>query len=137
LLAAHAEGGNEVLTFDGDHLNDLCREWQRVLRLQDWDVQVKIARGFQLGKRQGECEYVQSLRQAVIRILDPNDWPDQNWPQDIEATLVHELLHLHFAPFMSDAGEDDLINIAQEVAIDQIAKALVKQQRQIHRLIGG
>ena len=29
-----------------NRLRNLCAEWQKVLRLQDWDVRVKIVRHF-------------------------------------------------------------------------------------------
>jgi hypothetical protein len=45
----------------------------------------------------------------------------------MEKTLVHELLHLHFAPFAAPDGTPE--DTAQEQAIDLIAKALVAEHR--------
>lgn len=59
-------------------------------------------------------------------VLDPVDYPpDIITPYELEETLVHELLHLHFAPFMSE--HDTLERTLQEQAIDAIAKALVSR----------
>lgn len=118
-------------THTEDQLQALCREWQGVMRLQDWDVKVKVVRLAAFGgRREGECTYTQSTKEALIKILDPVDWPaDTEWEQDQERTLVHELEHLHFAPFMSDKGPDDPEHIAQEQAIELNACALVTLKR--------
>jgi hypothetical protein len=107
-----------------------CAEWQRRLRLQDWDVYLTIARGHELGeKTMGDCHPLSTKRQARIRILHPDDyagagfWPDKRdtW----ELTLVHELLHLHFHDLGIKWGSDGPQDIAGERAIDAIARALV------------
>ncbi|QLE47868.1 hypothetical protein FD724_06915 [Nostoc sp. C057] len=37
---------------------------------------------------------------ADIKLVKPEEYPfDQMRPYEMEAVLVHELLHLHFAPF--------------------------------------
>jgi hypothetical protein len=114
-----------------EELRAKCAEWQRILRLQDWDVVVSIdrARDMTLSEVDGECEWTLASKQARIRILDPMDFPpDSKWPQDMEQILVHELLHLHFAPF--DRFErGSLEHVAMEQAIDLIASALVKLKR--------
>lgn len=114
-----------------DELVALCRKWQRILRLQDWDVKVRLARTWdmQSSDNLGECSYELRKRMAAIRVLDSVDYDSEHtpWPQDQERTLVHELLHLHFAPFAADSGTPQ--DIAQEQAIDAIAGALVQLAR--------
>lgn len=83
-------------------LQAACEHWQKVLRLQDWDVKCFIARADDLDGdyTAGEVDWTYMNKQAVIRVVDPQDWPDDtNWDQDMEETLVHELLHLHAATF--------------------------------------
>ena len=53
-------------------------------------------------------------------------------PYDMAVHLVHELLHLHFASFMND-DENSLIHVAQEQAIEDIARALVKLKRDMRQ----
>jgi hypothetical protein len=107
----------------------LCEYWQGILRLQDWDVKVVIARGreFVTGEgSQGECTWQLPTKQALIKLIDPIDYPtDTKWPYDPEKTLVHELLHLHFAPL----GLSDDKEIEQEQAIDLIATGFLKVHR--------
>jgi hypothetical protein len=113
-----------------DELNELLAMWQYLLRLQDWDIKAKFARvsTFDVGQSEGEVNWVLSKRQAIVKILDPVDYPeDAGWPQDAEQTLVHELLHLHFAPFDAESGSPELT--AQEQAIEAISKALVGIKR--------
>lgn len=105
-------------------------KWQSILRLQDWDVKIEFARSFEMEtvRRAGEVSYVCEKKTAVIKILVPQDYPtDIRWKQDIEQTVVHELLHLHFS------WTDDLTGLANtgmEQAINCIALALVARDRQ-------
>lgn len=119
-----------VIYKNDDELRAACEEWQKRLRLQDWVVKCRIARNKEgLEKVQGNCTWVLTKKMATILVLDPLDYPDDTMhPQDMEQTLVHELLHLHFCPF------DDESNTPKEIAIEQavdcIAFALVNTHRE-------
>jgi len=106
-------------------LNKALEYWKRVLRLQDWDIKAEICRqkDIDIDDAQGQCNWVLEKKQAYIRILDPIDYPSTRFEQNHEETLVHELLHLHFAPF--DA-ESELEHILQHQAIVAISRALVE-----------
>lgn len=104
--------------------------WQEVLRLQDWTVILEICRREDLYEgTQGQCEMTFRRKEARIKILDPTDYPTKDSiPQDMEATLVHELLHLHFVGFdlsKVDSREDDLL----EQTINALSYALVGLKR--------
>ncbi|MCO7127806.1 hypothetical protein NIE88_18835 [Sporolactobacillus shoreicorticis] len=121
----------EVVLSD-DQLQSKLLKWKKRLRLQDWEVAISIirARDMDLDDCQGECHWNIQSKLAWIHILDPVDYePNKSFPQDMEKTLVHELLHLHFAPFTSD-DESEMIDTAHEQAIDLIARALVETDRQ-------
>lgn len=122
------------LPLDETVLAARCEYWQRVLRLQDWDVRLDIARMADLGVGTlGECDPSAVKRQAKITLLDERDlgpqkfWFDgESW--DWEITLVHELLHLHLhdvvgKDYQTPAG------LAAERAIHAISKALVALER--------
>lgn len=97
--------------------------WKKILRLQDWDTKVEIVRASSLNEgSQGQCSWVLSRKEAKISLLDPIDYNCKLWPQDHEVTLVHELLHLHFA-HVEEASNYD------EQAIVAISQALVKLRR--------
>lgn len=117
-------------------LHDRCRFWQAALRLQDWDLRLAIQRLGDLGEGTlGDCDASKIKRQARIRLLDPRDidgqrfWFDgEAW--DWEATLVHELLHLHFHDVFPDGWPHGTpTEKAAERAIHAISKALVAAHR--------
>lgn len=111
-------------------LQRLTAEWQKILRLQDWDVHTETVRDRDMysDNAQGECTWVLAHKEALIKLEDPVDYhAHEAWPQDQEKTLVHELVHLHFAPFMLE--RDDPGYVAQEQAIELIAQALVSLKR--------
>ena len=115
------------MTIDQAQLQQWCEKWQKILRLRDWDVKIQLARGFKLTDKQGDVEWSKSQKTAAIRILEPVDYsPDLLTPQDAEQCVVHELLHLHFAPVDKFEGVEDML---LEQAIDSIAWALVKCDR--------
>lgn len=108
--------------FDEAQLKQKCAEWQKILRLQDWIVDVKICRerDMKLNDCYAECELNLKKKMAHIRILDPIDFPPDD-EQDMELSLVHELLHLHFSPLSVD-GKD----IEEEQAIEAISQGLLR-----------
>jgi hypothetical protein len=104
-------------------------EWQKALRLQDWQVTVAVRR--ERAMHSDDCEgcnrYQPALKRASIHVRDVLDDPENaDFPADPEATIVHELLHLHFAPFYVNKG---LVNVFQEQAIEVIAQSLVGLKR--------
>ena len=107
----------------------LCQEWQRRLRLRDWDVKIVVSRSDEMRPNcSGTCSTILSNKTALVTLMHPIDHSERClWPYDMEETLVHELLHMHFAPFQAD--EDTPADTAQEQAIDLIAHALVNLKR--------
>ena len=110
---------------------ELCAEWQKLLRLQDWQVQINMVRAVGMHREGsgGEVNWHVATKAAVISITDPIDYPENAiCPLDIERTIVHELLHLHFVPFVADDGtpEDE----SQEQVIHILSEALVKIKRE-------
>lgn len=101
-------------------LDSLCLQWQALLRLKDWNLTVRISPITRLGDDYvGCCSYQLSHKHAVIELTGE---------EDIEETLVHELLHLHFAPLgiTDECGPRD---VGQEQAINLIAEALIRLKR--------
>jgi len=73
--------------------------------------------------------YCNKNAMAHVQIVDPIDYQsgDGGWEQDMEASLVHELLHLRFGCVKFD--EDDYRDDMFERAIDVTARALVDLSR--------
>ncbi|HEY3269159.1 MAG TPA: hypothetical protein VGM37_19785 [Armatimonadota bacterium] len=104
-------------------LRDLCAVWQKRLRLQDWLVAVDIAPHWRLNPHTEMCcDATLSRKTALIEIIEPGHLsPGPRWPTDMGQTLIHELLHLPFAPF--EAWRDTPADIAQGQAIDLLASS--------------
>jgi hypothetical protein len=118
----------EVLLTE-EQLQEKLMEWQKRLRLQDWIVQVRIARALELPENSMGCVHaVLPKKMASIKILDPIDYDHSSMcPQDMENTLVHELLHLHFEPIVLN---NDSKTIELEQAIESITSGLLTALRE-------
>jgi len=116
-------------------LGEIRREWQKRLRLQDWKIKISFAdegfmkevSGLEDGAY-GAVEHFVEDKEAKIYILRAEDWGEVegDFGQAVENTVVHELLHLHFAPFQTG---DESSMILQEQAIRPIADALLELKR--------
>src|SRR6266852_4532547 len=104
-------------------LNELKREWQKRLHLLDWKIAIAFTDiGFlkeATGNSSpvGACEHFAETKEAKVWVLQPSDWdvePDER-QQDVEDTVVHELLHCQFAPF---GYESDLERLYIEQTIE-------------------
>jgi len=115
-------------------LNSLKREWQKRLHLLDWKISVGFANIDFLKEITatigpiGACEHFAELKQAKIWVLQPSDWakePDER-EQDVEDTVVHELLHCQFAPF---GYESDIEKLYIEQTIETLTAAMLELKR--------
>lgn len=117
-------------------LNERAQSWQQALRLMDWDVKVKVLRRHELSRTAAlACNSWDINRKAsVIEVASPLDLPSyakafEGEENDYDVTLVHELLHLHFAPFWDCEEEDSSKMIGMEQAINLISYTLVALDR--------
>lgn len=114
--------------FTHEQAESKLTEWQKILRLQDWDIKIDICRGRNF-KTDGQAEvsWTNEKKMAIIHLLDPIDYDNDYFPQDHEISLVHELLHLHMAGFVAEDGTVE--DMAQEQVADALSKALVGLKR--------
>ena len=125
--------GNEGFT---EALNSACKEWQVRLGLQDWIIEVRVGRAKELDE---DCRAfainTHSLTEkfSSIRVVDPLDLPlmEQTLPvgeaRDYDLHLVHELIHLHFAPFQLE--DTHPAHCYQEQAINMLSRSLLRAYR--------
>ena len=120
---------SEKPIFNLNHLEELLEQWKSILHLEQWDISLRIRRqkDFLEGDNQGEITFNRVERQAVIHILDPIDWVDIPFNQDMEETLVHELLII-YADFEPE-DSDSLQYILWHRIIDSMARVLVYLKR--------
>lgn len=118
-------------TIDEKELQTLCQEWQERLGLGHWQVVVKIKRYYDMDNYQGSNLFTYSKMQSVIKIIHPDDWdPDCMCNQDMEKTLVHELLHILLHPLAASIKDDDYLkqDILEQI-IETLSRALVDLKR--------
>lgn len=107
----------------------LCSEWQSALHLDHWRVNVSISPLRDIGPdKQGKCTFTERILHAHIQVLEPADYPPGYPEQDIEETIVHELLHLWFAA-VTPLSDDEFQDTMFEQAIDTVARTLVEVKR--------
>lgn len=100
--------------------------WKKQLRLEDWDVTVTVPAHDPGGY--ARISHHQCYQHARMTIRHPEMLPPDAYANnDLEVTVVHELLHLRFAnvQFPKDGPED----IAHELGIERTAEALVAMSR--------
>jgi hypothetical protein len=106
--------------------------WQKRLNLQGWDISVVVSRADAFKpKTIGHIRWDREKKTAVISVLDPADYAMALAPmlQDIEFTVVHELIHLEMAPVLSDLHRTEANRMEEEHAVNQMAEALLKLDR--------
>ena len=106
--------------------------WQKRLNLQDWSISVVVARATELKpKTLGNIHWDLPKKTAVIRVLDPADYKlaDKEMLQDMEFTVVHELIHLELAPVLADLQRSDANRREEEHSVNHMADALLQLDR--------
>lgn len=115
-------------------LKSLLEYWQKALRLQDWKITAtfeKLAK-FPSSSWMGDIEHYFPQMGAKIRIVPPEQISGDGFGCEApECSLIHELLHLHFQPFMEkDEGPK---KDAQEKAINMLSQALYNLREEVRR----
>lgn len=117
-------------TLTPDELTAVCRKWQERLGLQAWEVVVHIARAHEMeDNARAQIATIHEYRQADIKVLDPQDFHSGlPFPQDMEHSVVHELLHIPTAWwYVKDNNVEAGI---KEQFLTDIARALVTLERE-------
>ena len=113
-----------------EQLTKLCCKWQRKLGLSHWIIGLRICHSDEMQAENVQASNKISLTNeyALISILDNEDYPDTPFEQDMEVSLVHELLHIPFK-YIADPDNGTLEYIHMEALIERLARLLVKQSR--------
>jgi hypothetical protein len=106
-------------------LNDRLSYWCKHLKLEEWQVSVVMVRRDALrAKTLGKIQWDKKKKTAVIEVMDPSDYRLSFRPMldDMEFTVVHELVHLSLASLpRSEASRS-----SEEHAVNRLAEALVR-----------
>ena len=107
------------------HVTLKLQTWQERMNLKDWDIRIELVRASELEpKTLGNIHWDTDVKSAKILVLAPEDYklPYKEMLDDMEFTVVHELVHLQLASLpRSDASRRN-----EEHAVNEIASALLK-----------
>jgi hypothetical protein len=102
--------------------------WQKRLALEAWNVSIFAVHPSELRPGTlGNIHWDKEKRVATIRVLDASDYrmPFHDTLNDLEFTVVHELIHLELVSLpRSEASRSD-----EEYAVNNLATALLKFER--------
>jgi hypothetical protein len=107
---------------------DWVRLWQKRLRLEDWKVDAHIVRSTDLKPDTlGNLKWNTATHTAVIKVLNPLDYdiPPAAVAEDVEYTVVHELIHLQLSVLPRDLNKKDV----EEALVNKLADALMQFER--------
>lgn len=103
--------------------------WQQRLKLEEWRISVVPARRSELKPNTlGGIRWDKTKKSAVIWVLDPSEYqtPFRATLDDMELTIVHELVHLELTSLpRSEASRSN-----EEHAVNGIAEALLGLNRE-------
>jgi len=105
-------------------VTETLRVWQDRLNLRDWDIHVELVRPSALEpKTLGNIHWDTSNRHATIDVLSSYDYslPQPEMLNDMELTVVHELVHLH----LSSLPRSEATRRNEEHVVNQISRALL------------
>lgn len=119
-----------------ERMQQLCENWREALNLKDWTVDLfVVGPGILRVGAMGDCNMVVNKKYATIRLLTAQLYPamraagarleaDDDFEQ--ERCLVHELMHLHYAPLDNMIGRDSVAEVVLEQAISSVDRVIVE-----------
>jgi hypothetical protein len=115
--------GKALIQRTQQFLDERLTVWCRRLNLDEWRISVNMTRRSDLkAKTLGGIRWDKDKKNAVIWVLSPSDYrlPFPEMLNDMELTIVHELVHLELASLpRSEASRG-----SEEHAVNGIAKAV-------------
>ena len=131
--AATPESPRERTLLAERYASERLAVWQKRLKLQDWNIALVVSRATELKpKTLGNIHWDTEKKTATLRVLDPADYklPFDEMLQDLEFTVVHELIHLELSPVLSPLQRNDANRREEEHAVNHMADALLKLDRE-------
>ncbi len=105
-------------------INQALQVWQARLNLKNWNIHVQLVHPDELEpKTLGNIHWDSNNKHATIDVLSSYDYtlPTPAMLNDMEMTVVHELVHLHLAAL----PRTDATRRNEEYVVNQISRALL------------
>ncbi|HEY3739271.1 MAG TPA: hypothetical protein VGL53_05480 [Bryobacteraceae bacterium] len=114
-------------------VHDKLALWQDRLHLQDWTISATVSHPGDLRRGTlGNVHWDAEKKTAKIRVLSPSDYHRTYAAalEDIEFTIVHELIHLELMPVThNEENRSAESRSAEEDAVNRIAASLLQLDR--------
>lgn len=118
--------------FTEAELQALCAKYQKLLRLQDWQVEVRLVHQSEIQDDEtdpvdGRHNSTLHFQRSLIRIPTAASWKSSllHTEQDMRLTLIHELVHLLFATLgPSSESNSEVTCSLWELGIEKMAEAI-------------
>lgn len=108
-----------------DIIGSISRLWQQLLRLDDWDLDIKIVRAWKEPQAYAVIRADGIEKHATMSFVDPRDWnPEELSGDAVENTVVHEQLHLFFREAGYEYDEEK-----EERVVHRLARVLCALRR--------
>jgi hypothetical protein len=107
-------------------MDDRLAVWRQRLKLDDWRISVAMTNDLP-PKTLGGIRWDKTKKSATIWTLDPSNYrlPFREMLEDMELTIVHELVHLELASLPRGQASRS----SEERAVDGIAAAMLALDR--------
>ena len=109
-------------------VNEKLTVWSKRLNLEGWQISVIMTRRDDLKENTlGGIRWDKGKKSAVIKVQDASDYrlPVREMLDDMELTIVHELVHLE----LSSLPRSEASRSSEEHAVNGIAGALLRLDR--------
>lgn len=114
---------------DDKETAEILKFWKDILFMQEWEFVLKYCTAADMPQdTQGSVTWTLGNKTAIIKILRPDNYNYPDFPQDIERTILHEILHC-FLAFQDKTKKGSIEEILFEQKIETISKALIKLKR--------
>lgn len=122
-------GRSDAPLVNEDQVRVWVRKWQRRLRLEEWTIEARVVRIWDLPQGSvANIHWSLPKLKATIKVLNSVDssLSEAEIPRDTELSVVHELIHLSMARLPLDPNHTD----AEEMTVKRISEALLALQEQ-------
>jgi hypothetical protein len=119
------KAGTQIQRF----VDERVAAWRQRLKLEDWQISAVLTRRSDLAPETlGGIHWDKKQKTAVVWVLDPSDYrlPYGAMLDDMELTIVHELVHLDLTALPRGQASRG----SEERAVSGIAEAMLTLDRQ-------
>jgi len=105
-------------------INKVIRKWKKILRLEDWIITAEKFKS--TSDSLAKCSITSERKTCRISLFFPHQDLDGT-EQNIETSIVHEMVHIYFDPFWpNDPDKQRAKVLLIEHAVDALSEALVR-----------